>query len=262
MTNGTYAKTLKQPGFRAFFWTQLLGAFNDNFYKMVVSLVALNLIAGEADHFYVDLITLLFILPSVLFSGYAGHMADVYSKRAVLIAVKIFEILVMGSAIVAFLSARVEPMFVIVFLMGLHAAFFSPAKYGILPEMLPDTELSRGNGLLEMSTFVAIILGTSLSGPIYTAWKDRPAWIGALLVAIAAIGTWTSLRITKVPPASPEARRLRLNPFGEIWDGIKRLYPDRPLWLTVLGISYFWFVGALVQLDTLFFGKELLALDE
>ena len=84
MTNGTYAKTLKQPGFRAFFWTQFLGAFNDNFYKMVVSLVALNLIAGDADHFYVDLIALLFILPSMLFSGYAGYMADVYSKRAAL----------------------------------------------------------------------------------------------------------------------------------------------------------------------------------
>ena len=261
MTNGTYAKTFKQPGFRAFFWTQFLGAFNDNFYKMVVSLVALNLIAGDADHFYIDLITLLFILPSVLFSGYAGHMADVHSKRAVLIAVKIFEILVMGSAIVAFLSARVEPMFVIVFLMGLHAAFFSPAKYGILPEMLPDAELSRGNGLLEMSTFVAIILGTSLSGPIYTALKDRPAWIGLLLTAIAVLGALTSFGIAKVPPAGG-SKLLRLNPFGEIWDGIKRLYPDKPLWLTVIGLSYFWFLGALVQLDMLYFGKDLLRLNE
>ena len=259
MPAGHYIDTLKRPGFSAFFWTQFLGAFNDNFYKMVVSLVALNAIAGGG--FYVDLIAFLFILPSALFSGYAGHLADVCSKRAVLVSVKIFEIAVMALALAAFAAGGVAPMLVIVFLMGVHAAFFSPAKYGILPEMLPDAELSRGNGLLEMSTFVAIILGTSLSGPVYTAWKERPEWIGILLVAIAALGTWTSFGITKVPAASPQ-RRFRLNPFGEIWQGLRRLYPDRPLWLTVLGISYFWFVGAVVQLDTLFFGKELLALDE
>ena len=261
MTNGTYSKTFKQPGFAAFFWTQFLGAFNDNFYKMAVSLVALNAVTSGIGNFYVDLIALLFILPSALFSGYAGHMADIYSKRSVLVAVKVFEIAVMGLAFFAFLSGRIEPMLVIVFLMGLHAAFFSPAKYGILPEMLPDTELSRGNGLLEMSTFVAIILGTSLSGPIYMAWKDRPALIGILLLAIAVLGTLTSFGIAKVAPAGG-TRPLRLNPFSEIWDGIKRLYPDRPLWLTVIGISYFWFLGAFVQLDMLFFGKELLQLDE
>jgi acyl-[acyl-carrier-protein]-phospholipid O-acyltransferase / long-chain-fatty-acid--[acyl-carrier-protein] ligase len=261
MPNGTYTQTFKQPGFAAFFWTQLLGAFNDNFYKMVVSLVALNAVTAGTGNFYVDLIAFLFILPSALFSGYAGHMADVRSKRTVLVAVKIFEVAIMGLAFFAFLSGRVEPMLLIVFLMGLHAAFFSPAKYGILPEMLPDAELSRGNGLLEMSTFVAIVLGTSLSGPIHTAWRDRPAWIGILLIAIAVLGTLTSFGIAKVPPAGGR-RSLRLNPFAEIWDGLKRLYPDRPLWLTVIGISYFWFLGAFIQLDMLFFGKELLQLDE
>lgn len=261
MAGGKYTDTFRLPGFAAFFWTQFLGAFNDNFYKMAVSLVALNAVVSGTGGFYVDLIALLFILPSALFSGYAGHLADVYSKRRVLVAVKVFEIFVMALALIAFVSGGIDPMLAIVFLMGVHTAFFSPAKYGILPEMVPNAELSRGNGLLEMSTFVAIILGTSLSGPIYMAWKDRPAWIGVLLVAIAVVGTCTSLWIPRVP-ASSGARVFRLNPFGEIWEGLKRLYPDRALWLTVLGISYFWFVGALVQLDTLFFGKELLALDE
>jgi acyl-[acyl-carrier-protein]-phospholipid O-acyltransferase/long-chain-fatty-acid--[acyl-carrier-protein] ligase len=262
MAAGKYSDTFRLPGFAAFFWTQFLGAFNDNFYKMAVSLVALNAVVSGAGGFYVDLIALLFILPSALFSGYAGQLADVYSKRRVLVSVKVFEIFVMALALIAFAAGGIDPMLAIVFLMGVHTAFFSPAKYGILPEMVPNAELSRGNGLLEMSTFVAIILGTSLSGPIYMAWKGRPAWIGVLLLAIAVIGTWTSLGIPRVPPASSAPRRLRLNPFGEIWDGVKRLYPDRTLWLTVLGISYFWFIGALVQLDTLFFGKELLALDE
>ncbi len=261
MPNGNYTDTLKQPGFLPFFWTQFLGAFNDNFYKMVVSLVALSAATRASDSLYVDLIAFLFILPSALFSGYAGHLADVYSKRTILVSVKAFEIVIMGMAFIAFLSGQVEPMLVIVFLMGLHSAFFSPAKYGILPEMLPETELSRGNGLLEMSTFMAIILGTSLGGAIYFVWKDQLPSVGLMMVAIAALGTAASLRIYPVP-ASGSTKRFRLNPFGEIWQGVKRLYDDKPLRLTVMGISYFWFLGALVQLAMLFFGKELLQLDE
>ncbi|HEX2227606.1 MAG TPA: MFS transporter, partial [Candidatus Binatia bacterium] len=261
MTNGRYIGTLKQAGFFAFFCTQFLGAFNDNFYKIVVSLVALNAATPQSDSLYVDLIAFLFILPSALFSGYAGHLADVYSKRSILVTVKCFEIVIMGMGFAAFLSGYVEPMLVIVFLMGLHSAFFSPAKYGILPEMLPETELSRGNGLLEMSTFMAIILGVSLGGAIYSIWKDQLPLVGLIMVAIAVLGTLTSLKIYPVP-ASGSTKRFNLNPFGEIWDGVKRLYPDRPLRLTVIGISYFWLLGALVQLAMLFFGKELLRLDE
>jgi len=261
MTDGKYIDTLKQAGFFAFFCTQFLGAFNDNFYKMVVSLVALNAATPQSGSLYVDLIAFLFILPSALFSGYAGHLADVYSKRSILVTVKVFEIVIMGMGFAAFLSGHVESMLVIVFLMGLHSAFFSPAKYGILPEMLPETELSRGNGLLEMSTFMAIILGVSLGGAIYSIWKDQLPWVGLIMVAIAVFGTLTSLRISRVP-ASGSVKRFQLNPFGEIWDGVKRLHADKPLRLTVVGISYFWFLAALVQLDMLFFGKELLQLDD
>lgn len=261
MAEGGYSHTLRQPGFFAFFCTQFLGAFNDNFYKMVVSLVALNAVTNGAGNFYVDLIAFLFILPSALFSGYAGHWADVYSKKRVLVSVKVFEIFVMALAVVGFVSQQIQPMLAIVFLMGLHSAIFSPAKYGILPEMLPDKELSRGNGLLEMSTFVAIILGTSLGGAVYSSWKQELPWVGVSMVAIAVLGTMTSLAIARVP-RSGNAKRFNINPFGEIWHGTVRLLADKPLWYTVLGISYFWFLGALVQLDMLFFGKELLGLDE
>ena len=261
MPNGNYTDTLKQPGFLAFFFTQLLGAFNDNFYKMVVSLVALNVSIKGTGSFYVDLIAFLFILPSALFSGYAGRLADVYSKRSILVAVKFSEIVIMGMAFLCFLWGRVEPMFAVVFLMGMHSAFFSPAKYGILPEMLPETELSRGNGLLEMSTFMAIILGTSLGGAIYSIWNDRLASVSLIMIGIAVLGTMTSVKIKKVAP-SGAMKGFALNPFAEIWAGIKRLRSDSALGLTVIGISYFWFIAALVQLDMLFFGKELLHLDE
>jgi acyl-[acyl-carrier-protein]-phospholipid O-acyltransferase / long-chain-fatty-acid--[acyl-carrier-protein] ligase len=259
MATGNYAETLKQPGFFSFFNTQFLGAFNDNFLKMVVSFVALN-VAANADG-YVELIAFLFILPSALFSGYAGHLADVYSKRTILVAVKVCEIAIMVLTLGTFIIGSINLMLVGVFLMGLHAAFFSPAKYGILPEMLPEKELSRGNGLLEMSTFTAIILGTSLGGAIFKLWKDQLPFIGLVMIAVAIAGYYASLGIPRVP-ASGAAKLLRLNPFSEIVDGLRRLRSDRRLWLTVIGISFFWFLGALVNINILSFGKELLHLDE
>src|SRR5882724_516957 len=260
MANGKYSDTLKQSGFFAFFCTQFLGAFNDNFLKIVVSFVALDLATQGADS-YVELIAFLFILPSALFSGYAGHLADVYSKRTILVAVKVCEIGIMLFALAAFFTGHIQSMLAVVFLMGLHAAFFSPAKYGILPEMLPERELSRGNGLLEMSTFMAIILGTSVGGAIFAVWKDKLPLIGVLMIAIAGLGTLASFGITRVRP-SGATKLMRLNPLREVFDGLRRLRAERVLWLTVIGISYFWFLGALVQINMLFFGKELLQLDE
>ena len=262
MASGSYTEILKRRGFFCFFCTQFLGAFNDNFYKIIVTLVALDIpaSAGGGKHF-IPLIGGLFILPFLLFSGYSGYLADVYSKRNVLVAVKCFEIVAMGLGILALFLGSMELMLTVVFLMGLHSTIFSPAKYGILPEMLPEQELSRGNGLLEMSTFMAIILGTSLGGTIYEAWKDRLGWIGVVLIGIAALGTLTSLGITKVPP-SGSAQKFVANPTAEIWQGAHRLYHDRTLWLTVMGISYFWFLGAFLQMVLPLYGKEILGLGE
>src|SRR5206468_5122669 len=144
--------------------------------------------------------------------------------------------------------------------MALHSTFFSPAKYGILPEMLPDKDLSRANGLLEMSTFLAIILGTSLGSFLIASWKNRPELIGLVLIVIAVGGTLASLRITRVPPSGAR-KPFRLNPWAEIIEGLKRLYGDRTLWLTVAGISYFWFLGALLQLDIILVGTAVMGLD-
>jgi acyl-[acyl-carrier-protein]-phospholipid O-acyltransferase/long-chain-fatty-acid--[acyl-carrier-protein] ligase len=262
MTENRYIDLLKNRGFFCFFWTQFLGAFNDNFYKIIVSFVAIDRVAASGSRsLYLSLIAFLFVLPSALFSAYAGQLADRYSKRKVLVAVKVFEVIIMVLGLCAFFIERIEPMLGVVFLMGVHATFFSPAKYGILPEMLPDRDLSRSNGLLEMSTFLAIILGTSLGGAIYTIWKERLELIGLALVLIAVAGTLTSLGITRVPP-SGTTKPLKLNPATEIWGGLKRLYSDQVLWLTVVGISFFWFLGVLVQTDLLLFGKEILRLDE
>jgi len=262
MSTGKYRDTLKLPGLQPFLWTQFLGAFNDNFYKMILSLLALGAASGPGSSSrYVSLVGALYILPFFLFSGYAGHAADVCSKRSVLVTTKLVEIIAVTLAALAFYSQRIEVMLVVLFLMALNSTFFSPAKYGILPEMLPDRDLSRANGLLEMSTFLAIILGTSLGSVLFAFWKDRLDFFGFLLIAVAITGMAASLKIPRVP-ASGAKKSFRLGPWTEISSGIKRLYGDKSLWLTVVGISYFWFLGALLQMDMLLFGKEIMGLDD
>src|SRR5271169_1231489 len=200
MMNSTFRDLLKKPGFQAFLWTQLLGAFNDNLYKIIVSMRAVHVAAttGSGSE-YLSLAGAVFVIPFLLFSGYSGHLADAVSKRKVLIGVKVFEIFVMGLGLAAFFSTRIELMLAVLFLMALHSTIFSPAKYGIVPEMLPDKDLSRANGLLEMSTFVAIVLGTSLGSFLFHAWKDAAWKMGVVTLVVAVAGFFTSLKITRVP---------------------------------------------------------------
>src|SRR5580692_784700 len=169
MPQGSFSDLLGKRGFQAFLWTQFLGAFNDNLYKIVVSMRAVQVAANQGGA-YLSIAGAVFVVPFLLFSGYSGHLADAVSKRKVLISVKVFEIFVMTLGFAAFFSTRIELMLAVLFLMALHSTVFSPAKYGIVPEMLPDKDLSRANALLELTTFVAIVLGTSGGGLMFTAW--------------------------------------------------------------------------------------------
>ena len=253
---------LKNGGFQCFLWTQFLGALNDNIYKMIVSMRAVHVAArtGSGSE-YLALAGAVFVVPFLLFSGYSGHLADAFSKRTVLISVKVFEVFVMGLGLAAFFSTRIELMLAVLFLMALHSTLFSPAKYGIVPEMLPDRELSRANALLEMTTFVAIVLGTSLGSFLFMTWRDRPWNMGLATLAVALAGVAVSFKITRVRP-SGAAGRFRANPFAEVVTGTKHLLRDRPLCLTVAAISYFWFLGALFQMDLLLFGSEVLKVSD
>src|SRR2546425_13138177 len=136
----SYRDTLAQRGLQPFLWTQFLGAFNDNLFKIVVSLVAVHAATGADSGRALSLVGAIFILPFLLFSGYAGQLADVYSKRTVLVVTKSLEILTALLALAAFAIGRLEILFVVLFLFALQATFFSPAKYGILPEALPDRD--------------------------------------------------------------------------------------------------------------------------
>jgi acyl-[acyl-carrier-protein]-phospholipid O-acyltransferase/long-chain-fatty-acid--[acyl-carrier-protein] ligase len=227
---------------------------------MIVSLRAVDIAAGKGDE-YLAIALGVFSIPFLLFSGYSGSFADRLSKRTVLISVKVFEIAVMLLGVAVFFSNDVRLMLVVLFLMALHSTIFSPAKYGIVPEIAGDKDLSRANALLEMTTFVAIILGTAVAGLMYKLWKETPWDIGFVMVAVAVTGFVASLGITRVPPSGAH-EKFQWNPFAEVIVGTKHLLKDRPLWLTVIGISYFFFLGALFQADLVVFGKNVLKVDE
>ncbi len=253
---GRMKQLLKNRGFQSFLWTQFLGALNDNLYKTIVSLRALQ-VAASAGLDYLSIAGAVFVLPFLLFSGYSGHLSDKVSKRSVMISVKAFEIAAMTLGLAVFFTNRMEWMMVVLFLMALHSTLFSPAKYGIVPEMLEDKDLSRANGLLEMTTFVAIVLGTSSSSFLFAYWKGEPWKMGLVMIAVAIIGFVVSFGVPRTA-AQHTREPFRWNPFAEVVTGTRRLLRDRPMWLTVLGISYFWLLGALFQLDLFFYGSEVL----
>jgi len=241
---------------------QFLGAFNDNLYKMVVSLLAVQeTIKAGAGSAALALVSAVFIIPFLLFSGYAGHAADVLSKRTVLVVTKACEVLVMGLACGALLSGRLDYMLSVLFLLATQATFFGPAKYALLPEILPAKDLARANGLIEMSTFVAIILGTAFGTAMFVVWYKQLEIIGLCLITVAVIGTGVSLRVPPVPPSGVR-QVFRLNPWGEIYRGLRRLARESRLGLTVLGIAFFWLLAALMQMAILLFGKEVMGLDD
>src|SRR5690348_12904637 len=259
MTNsGSYAEVLKQKGVQPFLWTQFLNAFNDNVYKLVVSLLAVLVATNKtASGTYLSIAGFVFVAPFLLFSGYAGQLADKFEKRTVVVVTKTFEIAAMAMAVFALRSGDINWMLAVLFLTATQATFFSPAKYGIVPELVGEKHLARANGLLEMSTFVAIILGTMGGSYLVAVWKHQPIYIGLTLIAVAVFGTLVSLRIART--GAPAARRaFSWNPLGDVLIGVKRLATDRTLMLTVLGTTFFWFLGALFQMILLLFGKEAL----
>ncbi|MCW5965658.1 MAG: MFS transporter [Bryobacterales bacterium] len=261
-TQGTYLGLLREKGFSSFLLTQFLGAWNDNAYKITVSLLTVMLIADPRQNSaYIATAGLLFVLPFVLFSGYAGQLADRYSKRSVLIVTKLLEMPAMLLGLWAFHVNSPDWMLLVVFVMAVQSTFFGPAKYGILPELLPEKELSRANGLLEMSTFVAIILGTTAAGFLFQFWGATTWKIALVLIAVAGLGSLASFGIGRVPPPlRPEA--FRWNPVREVMLGTRSVLADRTLLLTITGISFFWFLGALFQMDLLLFAKQSMNLSD
>lgn len=250
---------LKTRRFAPFFGTQFLGAFNDNVFKnsLVVLLtfqaaswttmpagVLANVAAG------------IFILPFFLFSATAGQLADKYDKARLARLVKVLEIGIMALAGVGFASHSLTVLLAALFLMGLHSTLFGPVKYALLPQHLKEDELIGGNALVEAGTFVAILLGT-LVGGLLAAMEGGTAWITGFSMLVAVLGYLTSRGIPPAPAPDPDLK-VHPNPLTETWRNIGFARENRAVFLSILGISWFWLYGALFLAQFPAFAKTVL----
>ncbi len=249
-------------GFWSLIATQFQGAFNDNGLKFFVIFLILggNPTDSQKD-WLVFVIGNLFALPFLLFSMAGGFLADRFSKRSVTIATKIFEVCAMLFAMYAFTQGNSRMAYAVIFLASTQAAFFGPSKYGLLPELLPDKLLSWGNGILELTTFLAIIAGAVIGPLLAQSFRGREAIAGLIFGACSLFGLTASFGISRVPEADP-SRTFRFNIFGDLKKQIQLVRPDRVLHLAIAGNTYFWFLGALLQFVIVFYGREVLHLDE
>ncbi len=236
---------LRERRFLPFFCTQFLGAFNDNVYKnALVIMLAFHAtsITAISSGMLVNLCAGLFILPFFLFSATAGQLADKYEKSAIIRYVKLFEIAIMVIGAVGFVYKDLTLLIGALFLMGLHSTLFGPVKYSILPQQLQPDEIVGGNGMIEMGTFLAILAGTILGG-LLVAQEQFAVLVSAAVIGIACLGYLASRAIPSAPPAAPDLK-INWNPLTETWANFKFTKQNRTVFLSVLGISWFWFYGA------------------
>ncbi len=253
------------------FWgmatTQFLGAFNDNLFKQLILLLATPTAAELAAGTGSDkqaVAQIIFAAAFLIFSGVAGYVSDRYRKRTVVVTAKVAEIVIMLLGCLGFLwysHFGLTGLFTVLFLMGTHSAFFGPAKYGILPEMLRPSDLPRANGIFLMLTFLAIIFGTAAAGYLLS-YSGGEIWIGSLAcIAIAVLGTLTALAVRGAPPAQPNLE-YRWSSWGVPAEIIALLRRDRQLLAAIIVVSIFWMIGGIVQQTVNALGKTQLQLND
>ncbi|HZM47036.1 MAG TPA: MFS transporter [Burkholderiales bacterium] len=245
---------LVERRFGPFFLVQFFGAFNSNVVKnalvIFVTYQSAHFAAGSPllgdmeSGVIVNLAAGLFVLPFILFSATAGQIADKYEKSYLIRAVKVFEIAVMALAAWGFLGGHLGLLLAALFLIGTQSSLFGPVKYSLLPQVLRETELVGGNALVESGTFVAILLGTIAGGVLASLSGNGPAAAAFAVIALAIIGFATSCFIPRLPAVDP-ALRIDWNPVRETWRNFRYIRGHRTVFLSILGISWFWLYGAL-----------------
>jgi len=247
-----------ERGFWALIATQFQGAYSDNVLRnlLLAMVVGMGLGKDERDTF-VAVVTFLFSMPFVLFSMSGGWLADHFSKRQVTIWTKVMEIGAMTIATAGLAMHARTLTLVALGLVATQAALFGPSKYGLLPELLPAKRLSWGNGVIELGTFLAIIIGTVSGAAMAEHFHGHEVYAGYALLALACAGLATSFGIDRVAAAAPE-KKYRVNFVGDLWQQIKLMRADQPLFLAVLGNTYFWFLGSLLFSTIIVFGPDVL----
>ncbi len=235
---------LKQRRFAPFFWTQALGAFNDNVFKnALIAMVTFVLVSlsEEQGSTFIQLSSALFILPFFLFSATSGQLSERFDKAKLAQAVKWMEIAIMLIASVGFVYKNIPLLMICVFGMGLHSTLFGPLKYSLLPQVLRPEELTGGNGLVEMGTFVAILLGTILGANLINIPETGSYWVAGATILIAVTGLLTA---RKMPAAPGTTNSINWNPISETLNTLSFVTKNRSVFLSCLGISWFWFYGS------------------
>lgn len=236
---------MSERRFRPFFFTQFLGAFNDNAFKTaLITLVAFQAasLSSMDGGTLATILPGLFILPFFLFSATAGQIADKFEKSQIIRYVKAFEISIMLFASAGFFMHNIWLLATALFMMGMHSTIFGPVKYSYLPQHLKESELIGGNGMLEMGTFVAILIG-QVSGAWLAMQSNHEVLTSIAILAIAVLGYSTSRGIPHSPAAAPDLK-INWNPISETYRSVQFIWQHQQIWLAIIAISWFWFFGA------------------
>ena len=253
-------KLLTERRFLPLFVTQFLGALNDNALKnAMVILIAFQgaKLTSTSPALMVNACAGLFILPFFLFSATAGQLADKHEKSMLIRLAKVLEIGITVIAAVGFWLPSLPWLLIALFLMGMQSTLFGPIKYSILPQHLREDEMIGGNGLIESGTFLAILLGTILGGSLIAMGEYGAAMAAGTCMAIALLG-YLSSRAIPLAPAPDPGMTINWNPFSETWRNLAALKQSRTVFLAILGISWFWFYGAIFLSQFPAFAKESL----
>ena len=255
---------LRERRFAPFFWTQFAGAANDNIFKFAFTILVTFHAAsfgGGDPKTAAFLIGAVFIVPFVVFSATAGQVADKFERSRLIRLIKSLEIGIMLVATAGFVAHSVALLYCATFLMGLHSTLFGPVKYAYLPQHLKEHELTGGNGLVEMGTFVAILLGTMAGGALASIPGDGPTYVSALCVAVA-LGGRALAHFIPASPAPEPGLRINWNPLSETLANLKLARTNRSVFLSMLGISWLWFFGATFLTSFSPFAKDVLGGNE
>ena len=256
-------KLIREKRFLPFFCTQFLGALNDNVFKTALITMAVFHSADLTTMNGAALATLLpgiFILPFFLFSATAGQIADKFEKSKLIRFVKIFEVVLMLFAALGFVLHVFWLLVSALFMMGMHSTLFGPVKYAYLPQHLAESELVGGNGMVEMGTFVAILLGQMIGAGLGMHQGGEPV-TGFSILGLALLGYLASNHIPNSPAAEP-GLKINWNPITATGRNIAFVWKSQAIWLAIIGISWFWFYGATLLAQFPVFAKEVLHGDE
>ncbi|QOL19604.1 MFS transporter [Candidatus Bodocaedibacter vickermanii] len=257
----TYGRLLRKKGFVSYLIAEFLSALSDNTYKFFLMFMIKGMFDHETTAVYIAVIGAIFSAPYLLFLGYAGYLSDRFSKRNIFMYVKLSEIIITSFILLAMFIGNVDFMLVCLFLMMTRSCIFFPAKVGLLPEMLEKQYLSVANSLLWMSVFIAAIIGAVLGG-LFVEWFASQLWmVGLILIGVAVLGYLNSLRIPKTEVVVFK-KPFPINPWRDIWESAKTIRRRKSIAVAILGIGWFWFLGALVQMILPLYGETILHVND